>query len=89
VAPAAETVAGVNSWLESNNLKSSPITTAGDWIAVKMTVSQAKQFLAADFSTFHNQETNVTVDRTMSYSVPSTLKASIKAVYPTVTFEST
>ncbi|KAJ7321984.1 family S53 protease [Mycena albidolilacea] len=81
VAPSAKT-----SWLTSNDLTSSPLTDAGDWIAVKMTVSQANRLLAAEFSTFHNPSTNHTVDRTLSYSIPSGLKAGISTIYPTVTF---
>ncbi|KAJ7817802.1 peptidase S8/S53 domain-containing protein [Mycena leptocephala] len=39
VVPSEDTVSQVNSWLESHNLTSSPITAAGDWIAVNMTLS--------------------------------------------------
>ncbi|KAJ6632605.1 family S53 protease [Mycena sp. CBHHK59/15] len=85
-APSEETVSQINSWFSANNLSSSPISPAGDWIAVNMTVSQANALLLADFSTFQNEETNQTVVRTLSYSIPSTLKTSINAVYPTVTF---
>ncbi|KAJ7156531.1 family S53 protease [Mycena crocata] len=86
VAPPKDTLSQVNSWLTSNNLTSSPLTPAGDWILVNMTVSQANQLLIADFSTFQNQKTNQTVVRTLSYSVPDTLKTSINWIYPTVTF---
>ncbi|KAJ7023906.1 family S53 protease [Mycena alexandri] len=86
VAPSEDTLNGVNLWLKTNNLTSSPITAAGDWIAVSLTVSQANALLAADFSTFQNADINQTVHRTLSYSVPTTLKASINTVYPTVTF---
>jgi tripeptidyl-peptidase-1 len=68
-----------------NNLTSSPLTPAGDWIAVNMTVAQANRILTAEFSTFQNEETNHTVDRTLSYSIPSTLKSGINVIYPTVT----
>ncbi|KAJ7018612.1 family S53 protease-like protein [Mycena alexandri] len=86
VAPSEDTLDGVNLWLKTNNLTSSPITAAGDWIAVSLTVSQANALLAAEFSTFQNADPNQTVHRTLSYSVPTTLKASINTVYPTVTF---
>jgi tripeptidyl-peptidase-1 len=85
VAPTQDTVVAVDSWLKSNNLSSSPITAAGDWISVSMTAAQANQLLGAEFSAFQNQETNQTVDRTLFYSIPDTLKGSINAVYPTVT----
>ncbi|KAF7342124.1 Serine protease S53 [Mycena venus] len=86
VAPSPDTVTQVNSWLTSNNLTALPLTGAGDWIAVDMTVSQANKLLATEFSTFQNPNTNLTVDRTLSYSIPSSLKAKINTVYPTVTF---
>ncbi|KAJ7876408.1 family S53 protease [Mycena leptocephala] len=86
VAPATDTVSRVTSWLSSNNLTATPITPAGEWIAVNMTVSQANALLAADFSTFQNDETNQTVVRTLSYSIPSALKTSIDWVYPTTSF---
>ncbi|KAJ7845098.1 family S53 protease, partial [Mycena leptocephala] len=86
VAPATDTVSRVTSWLSSNNLTATPITPAGEWIAVNMTVSQANALLAADFSTFQNDETNQTVVRTLSYSIPSALKTSIDWVHPTTSF---
>ncbi|KAF7342155.1 Serine protease S53 [Mycena venus] len=86
VAPAQDTLAQVNSWFASNNLTASPVTAAGDWIAVNMTVSQANDLLAADFSTFQNKAMNTTVVRTLSYSIPGELKGHIVSVDPTVNF---
>ncbi|KAJ6538121.1 family S53 protease [Mycena capillaripes] len=86
VSPSAETMSLVNSWLASNELTSSAITSAGDWISVNMTVSQANTLLAADFATFQNEDTNQTLVRTLSYSIPSALKASIDWVHPTISF---
>ncbi|KAJ7740388.1 family S53 protease [Mycena metata] len=77
VAPSKETLNGVNAWLKTNNLTSSPITAAGDWIAVSLTVSQANALLAAGFSTFQNTESNQTVHRTLSYSIPAALRTGI------------
>ncbi|KAJ7041450.1 family S53 protease [Mycena alexandri] len=86
VAPSSETLSSVNSWLASNNLTASPITTARDWLLVNMTVSQANALLVADFSTFQSDATNETVIRTLSYSVPAILKSSIEWVHPTISF---
>jgi tripeptidyl-peptidase-1 len=86
VAPAPATVSQVASWLSSNNLAATSITPAGEWITVNMTVSQANALFAADFRTFQNDETNQTVVRTLSYSIPSALKASIDWVHPTIRF---
>ncbi|KAJ6478021.1 family S53 protease [Mycena vulgaris] len=86
VAPSVETLSQVNSWLAAHSIASSPLTPAGDWISVNMSVSQANEMLAAEFSTFQNQDTNQTVVRTLSYSVPIALKAGISWVHPTVNF---
>ncbi|KAJ7696955.1 peptidase S8/S53 domain-containing protein [Mycena rosella] len=88
MAPTEETVAAVNSWLASKDLTARPITPAGDWISVNTTASQANELLAADFSTFQNQETNQTVVRTLSYSIPGNLTGGISWVHPTVNFPS-
>jgi hypothetical protein len=58
----------------------------GDWIAVDMTVYQVNRLLTVKFTTFQNEETNHTVDRTLSYSISNTLKSDINVIYPTVTF---
>ncbi|KAJ6583043.1 peptidase S8/S53 domain-containing protein [Mycena vulgaris] len=78
VAPSDETLSQVASWLAAHNLASSPISPAGDWISVNMTVSQANELF--------NPDTNQTVVRTLSYSIPSSLKADISWVHPTVNF---
>ncbi|KAJ7176986.1 subtilisin-like protein [Mycena filopes] len=88
VSPTEETVTRVNAWLSSNNLTSSPLTSAGDWISVNMTVAQANALLSADFAAFQNADTNQTVHRTLAYSVPSGLEGSIHAVHPTTMFVS-
>ncbi|KAJ7155603.1 family S53 protease [Mycena filopes] len=86
VAPSSNTLSAVNSWLISNDLTATPLTRAGDWILVNMTVSQANALLDADYTRFQNNATNATVVRTLSYSVPAELKASIEWVHPTVAF---
>ncbi|KAJ7836596.1 family S53 protease [Mycena leptocephala] len=75
---------GHHSWLSSNNLTASPITSSGDWISVNMSVSQANTLLAADFGSFQDENTNQTVVRTLSYSIPSGLKTSIEWIHPTI-----
>ncbi|KAJ7687497.1 Pro-kumamolisin, activation domain-containing protein [Mycena rosella] len=80
VAPSEGTTSLVTSWLDSNGLTSSPITPAGDWISVNLTVSKANEVLGADFSTFQNEDTNQTVVRTLAYSIPTSLKANISCM---------
>jgi tripeptidyl-peptidase-1 len=80
VTRSADTTTQVGAWLASNNLTSLPLTAAGEWIPVNATVSQANQLLSTEFSTSRNMDTNQTVERTLPYSIPGTLKASINAV---------
>ncbi|KAJ6527418.1 family S53 protease [Mycena capillaripes] len=86
VTPSGETLSQVNSWLAAHGIAPSPLTPAGDWISVNMSVSLANEMLAAEFWTFQNQDTNQTVVRTLSYSVPTALEARIRWVHPTVKF---
>ncbi|KAF7359720.1 Serine protease S53 [Mycena venus] len=86
VVPSAETLDRVNTWLAASNLMASPLTSAGDWVKVNMTVAQANTLLAADFSTFQIAATNQTVIRTLSYSIPSALQNSIHWIHPTISF---
>ncbi|KAJ7315229.1 family S53 protease [Mycena albidolilacea] len=71
VAPSADTISLVNDWLASNKLIAVPVSPAGDWISVNITVSQANSLLGAEFSTFQNDGTNQTVVRTLTYSIPT------------------
>lgn len=86
VAPTEETLSQVSSWLSAHSIASSPLTPAGDWISVNMSVSQANEMFVAEFLTFQNQDTKQTVVRTLSYSVPVALEARISWVHPTVKF---
>ncbi|KAJ7787838.1 Pro-kumamolisin, activation domain-containing protein [Mycena olivaceomarginata] len=86
VAPSADTLSRVSSWLSGSNLTSVPVTPAGDWISVNITVAQANDLLAADFSTFQDQTINATVVRTLSSAIPSDLQGHIDWVHPTVKF---
>ncbi|KAJ6611901.1 Pro-kumamolisin, activation domain-containing protein [Mycena sp. CBHHK59/15] len=53
----SEAIAGVvTKWLTDNGLKYTPVTSAGDWIAINMTVKQVNQILDADFSIFTHSE---------------------------------
>ncbi|KAJ7268406.1 family S53 protease [Mycena rebaudengoi] len=70
----------------ASNLMASPLTSAGDWVSVNMTVAQANTLLAADFWTFQIVATNQTVIRTLSYSIPSSLQNSIHWIHPTISF---
>ncbi|KAJ7801028.1 Pro-kumamolisin, activation domain-containing protein [Mycena leptocephala] len=78
VAPSADTISLISDWLPSNKLTAAPVSPAGDWISVNITVSQANSLLGAEFSAFQNDGTNQTLVRTLTYSIPSALKTSIE-----------
>lgn len=86
VAPTQETVDKVQAFLSANGLSSAPVSPAGDWIAVNMTVSQANDLFATQFSTFTHVSSGTNSVRTLEYSIPSDLAGHLDFVHPTITF---
>ncbi|KAI0085899.1 family S53 protease [Irpex rosettiformis] len=86
VSPTSETVEKVNEWLKENGVTATPLTDAGDWLSVQIPVSKANEMLNADFSVFTHPTTNKQVVRTLTYSIPDTLKGHIDVIHPTVSF---
>lgn len=85
VAPTQETVDKVQAFLSANGLSSAPVSPAGDWIAVNMTVSQANDLFATQFSTFTHVSSSTNSIRTLEYSIPSDLAGHLDFVHPTIT----
>ncbi|KAF8269622.1 subtilisin-like protein [Lactarius quietus] len=91
VAPHPDTLDLVGSWLKHYGVPSSSIsmTLGGNWLAViNVPVSQANEMLGASYQLYQHVETNDTVIRTISYSLPDSLHEHIKAVVPTTYFGS-
>ncbi|KII88003.1 hypothetical protein PLICRDRAFT_55032 [Plicaturopsis crispa FD-325 SS-3] len=86
VKPAQGAADAVQSFLSSNGINSSIISSAGDWLGFKASVKQANSLFGADFSTFTHLDTGVKAVRTLKYSVPQNLQSYIDFVHPTVTF---
>ncbi|TDL24744.1 family S53 protease-like protein [Rickenella mellea] len=86
VKPNQNTVSAVNAWLSSNGLTASKSSPAGDWLTVSVPVSKANQLFSADFTVFKHSDTGKETIRTMSYSIPASLKGHIDLVHPTTTF---
>ena len=84
VAPTSETVEKVNEWLKENGVTATPLTDAGDWLSIQIPVSKANEMLDADFSLFTHPSTNKGTVRTLSYSIPDSLKGHIDLIHPTV-----
>ncbi|TFY66493.1 hypothetical protein EVG20_g4594 [Dentipellis fragilis] len=85
VAPSPNSVAAVKAWLSAHNLSARSITPAGDWLSLNMTVKQANRLLAADYCAFAD-ETGRQAIRTLSYSIPPSLKKHLDFVHPTIGF---
>jgi tripeptidyl-peptidase I len=84
VRPSVETTEAVTSWLSSYQLNPSTLSPAGDWLQLSLTAGQANDLLDADYHVFTHQTTGKQAVRTLSYSIPASLKAHIGLVHPTV-----
>ncbi|KAI0044866.1 family S53 protease [Auriscalpium vulgare] len=85
VAPTPESAAAVTSWLSENGLSATVLSPAGDWISIETTAAKANELFDAHFSKFVHASGKETV-RTLSYSIPASLKSHLDLVHPTVTF---
>ncbi|KAF8258755.1 subtilisin-like protein [Lactarius quietus] len=91
VAPHPDTLDLVSSWLKHHGVPSSSISTTlgGDWLAViNVSLSQANEMLGASYQLYNHVETNDSVIRTISYSLPEALHGHIETVVPTTYFAS-
>ncbi|KAA1474737.1 family S53 protease [Dentipellis sp. KUC8613] len=86
VAPSSDSLSAVKSWLSSHNVSSGPISPAGNWLGINVTVKQANTLFDADYTTFTHQSTGAQTVRTLSYSIPADLKNHLNLVHPTVAF---
>ncbi|KAH8978363.1 subtilisin-like protein [Lactarius hatsudake] len=91
VAPHPDTLELVTSWLGHYDIPSSSISMAlgGNWLrVVDVSVSQANRILGASYQLYQHVETNDTVVRTISYSLPEVLHGHIQTIVPTTHFGS-
>ncbi|KAH9027939.1 subtilisin-like protein [Lactarius pseudohatsudake] len=91
VAPHQDTLDLVNSWLEHYDIPSSSIsmTLGGNWLmVVGVSVPQANRILGASYQLYQHVETNDTVLRTISYSLPEALHGHVQTIVPTTYFSS-
>ncbi|KAF8264651.1 peptidase S8/S53 domain-containing protein [Lactarius quietus] len=92
VAPHPETLELVYSWLEHHGVSSSSVSTThgGNWLMLTgVPISQANELLGASYQLYRHTETNNTILRTVSYSLPTVLHAHVQTVAPTTYFAST
>ncbi|KAH9061848.1 subtilisin-like protein [Lactarius deliciosus] len=88
VAPHADTLELINSWLEHLGIPPSSVSrTLGSWLTLTgVPVSQANDILGASYQLYNHVETNHTVLRTISYSIPEALHEHIHTIVPTTYF---
>ncbi|KAH8994289.1 Pro-kumamolisin, activation domain-containing protein, partial [Lactarius akahatsu] len=90
VAPHVDTLEFINSWLEHLGIPPSSVSrTLGSWLTLTgVPVSQANDILGASYQLYNYVETNHTVLRTISYSIPEVLHEHVHTIVPTTYFGS-
>ncbi|KAH6660927.1 peptidase S8/S53 domain-containing protein [Truncatella angustata] len=87
IAPKDESKSLVLDWLRQQGLAdNASISTRGNTIIVKATISQAEKLLEADYNTYTNAETGEQVVRTLAYSIPESLNGHVSMIQPTTFF---
>mmetsp|Transcript_41597 Transcript_41597/g.61008 ORF Transcript_41597/g.61008 Transcript_41597/m.61008 type:complete len:668 (+) Transcript_41597:92-2095(+) len=82
VAPTAECAAAVDSFLSGFGAQfASP---NGDFVTATLSVSDAEDLLEAEYTTLFHADSNTTVKRTQSYTLPADVAACVDFVAPTV-----
>lgn len=79
----------VNSWLKYHSIYPEDVTHSsggGDWVILRVTVSQAERMLNAKYNVYHHLSSSERVVRTMSYSLPRQLHRHVDVVSPTTYF---
>ncbi|KAI9066581.1 family S53 protease-like protein [Trametes sanguinea] len=84
-APSAESLAAVTSWLASNGVKATSGAT-NQWLNIEVPVATANAMLDTEFSVFEHQDTGISAIRTLSYSVPASVKPHLDFIYPATSF---
>ncbi|KAH9059184.1 subtilisin-like protein [Lactarius vividus] len=90
VAPHPDTLELINSWLDHLGIPPSSVSrTLGSWLTLTgVPVSRANDILGASYQLYNHLETNHTVLRTISYSIPEALHEHIHTIVPTTYFGS-
>ncbi|EIN06133.1 family S53 protease [Punctularia strigosozonata HHB-11173 SS5] len=86
VAPKQESVEAVTAWLKENNISAKTLSPAGDWLGFSVSVEDASKLFDADFSVYTHEGSGKDIVRTLSYSIPASLKEHIDFVHPMTTF---
>ena len=82
VTPSPNSVQAVKTWLSKNNVTVDNVSSNESWMNIRVPVSQANSLLDAQFNEYSHEETGLTAFRTMSYSVPASVKGHLDFIYP-------
>jgi len=85
VKPTKETSDLVHEWLEANGVKPASYSAAGDWITVKLPISEIEQLLDTEYHVFEHRD-GAKVARAPTWSLPSHLHDHIDTIQPTNSF---
>ena len=83
VAPRPESLKAVTEWLTSKGVSLEPAFASSDTLNIQVPVAHANALFAANYAMFVHEDTNTTMLRTLSYSLPDYLHDHIRFVYPT------
>ncbi|RPD54225.1 family S53 protease-like protein [Lentinus tigrinus ALCF2SS1-7] len=86
VAPKPDSVKAVTDWLGQHNIHSQTVSPSGDMLRIDVPVSTANTLLAANFTVFKDQSSNVTLTRTLSVTIPDDVAPYLEFIYPTTQF---
>ncbi|KAJ7202845.1 family S53 protease-like protein [Mycena pura] len=84
--PTTDSVNAVTTWLASHDLKPTVASPYGEWLTVEVPVSKANEMLNANYETFTHTESGLQITRTLEYSLPADLHASVEAIHPATGF---
>ncbi|KAG6898306.1 hypothetical protein C0992_011897 [Termitomyces sp. T32_za158] len=89
VAPHPDSREAVNAWLEHHGIPAEDIvysTGGGEWITVRVSVSEAERMLDTKYNVYHHPASNEKIVRALSYSLPRELHSHVDVVTPTTYF---
>ncbi|TFK81380.1 subtilisin-like protein [Polyporus arcularius HHB13444] len=86
VAPKPESVQAVKGWLAKNNISAETVSPSGDWLSIQIPVAEANDMLYTQFNEYTHEKTGLTALRTMSYSVPASVKGHLDFIHPVTSF---
>ena len=90
-APHPDSTSLVEDWLSHNDLLHNPESqltrsSSGDWISLSIPIGQLERMLGTKYHVYKHLDTETTLIRTTSYSLPSVLRDHITVITPSTYF---